>query len=495
MAARWRLLPLPRGFHPFSYPDVRPSGAMEICLSPNRMELPEVIEWHEGMLLTPQHFQQFAERAELLTQIMHSRTGGFAWGVLDLKIDEAALAGGVVRVIELEAILPDGLFVSARRDRGVDLEFNLAEAKEDITRIYLSVPKGAALYERSDYRRYESVLTENDLSQDSVSGAAPTVIPRIRPRLQLVAGSALNGALTLPLMEFAREGTLCKPSGYIAPTPCVREGSPFADFCAPISKLVRDKATALSMRLSPNARNSDLAGLHQFQCLVSALPPVEAAMRSNGAHPYSLYLALCAMAGSVAFLSSARVPPVFPAYDHFNLRGCFGEVLDFIRQALAEGLVDNWLGKEFRLVRHAIQYPDPVRKRNFESCFELLPNPVEAFGDDADFSAPYWGLILRAPTGASAEPLVEWGESCLLASHDAIDYLEKSRSPGAVCERVDSLEEITPLPGSVLFRVKNDPSLLDPRKKLILKPAKQEMYMPASATLFVRQRPSRRRDA
>ena len=468
---------------------------MEIRLNPNRMDLPEVIEWHEGMLLTPQHFQQFAERSELLTQIMHSRAGGFGWGVLDLKIDEAALAGGVVRVIELEAILPDGLFVSARRDRGVDLEFNLAEANDDTTRIYLSVPKGTALYERSDYRRYESVLTESDLSEDSVSGAAPTVIPRIRPRMQLVAGSSLNGAMTLPLMEFAKEGTLRKPSGYIAPTPSVKEGSPLADFCAPVSKLVRDKATALSIRLSPNARSSDMAGLHQFQCLVSALPPVEAAMRSEGAHPYSLYLAFCAMAGSVAFLSSARVPPVFLPYDHFNLRTCFGEVLDFIRQALAEGLIDNWMGKEFRLVRHAIQYPDPVHKRNFESCFELLPNPLEAFGDDADFSATYWGLLLRAPTGASTEPLVEWGESCLLASHDAIDYLEKSRSPGATCEHVDSLEEITPLPGSVLFRVKNDPSLLDPRKKLILKPAKQEMYMPASATLFVRQRPAKRREA
>jgi type VI secretion system protein ImpJ len=495
MAVLICFLPVSSEAVPRSSPGLHRNRAMETRLNINGIDLPEIIEWHEGMLLTPQHFQQFAERNELLAQIMHSRAGGFAWGVLNLKIDEAALAGGVVRVLELEAILPDGLLVTARRDRGVNLEFNLSEAKDDPTRIYLSVPKASALYERSDYRRYESVLTENGLAEDAISGAAPVTIPRIRPRMQLVAGSAANGAITLPLMEFAKDGTFCKASGYIAPTPYVRDGSPLADFCAPVAKLVRDKAMAMALRLSPNARNSDLAGLHQFQCLVSALPPLEAAMRSDGAHPYSLYLALCAMAGSVAFLSSARVPPVFPPYDHLNLRACFGEVLDFIRQALAEGLIDNWLGKEFRLVHHAIQYPDPVHKRSSEQCFELLPSLLEAFGSDADFSAPYWGLILRAPSGASAEPLIAWGESCLLASHDAIDYLEKSRSPGAVCERADSLEEITPLPGSVLFRVKNDPSLLDPRKKLVLKPAKQEMHMPASATLFIRQRPSRRREA
>ncbi|WP_370624285.1 type VI secretion system baseplate subunit TssK, partial [Chromobacterium haemolyticum] len=31
------------------------------------------------------------------------------WGVLELELDEAALAGGVARVSALEAVLPDGL--------------------------------------------------------------------------------------------------------------------------------------------------------------------------------------------------------------------------------------------------------------------------------------------------------------------------------------------------------------------------------------------------
>jgi type VI secretion system protein ImpJ len=245
------------------------------------------------------------------------------------------------------------------------------------------------------------------------------------------------------------------------------------------------------MKLASNARSSDLAGLHQFQCLVAGLPAVEAALRSNGTHPYSLYLALCSMAGSVAFLSSARVPPVFPPYDHANLRASFEQVLDFIARALAEGLIDNWTSKEFRLVRQPAERRGPGDKVAEEAYFELVPTLREAFGEDADFSAPYMGLILRAPVKTSTEPLIEWGETCLLASSDAIQDLEMSRSRGAQCERADSLDELTPMAGAVLLRVTNDPVSLDPRKKLVLKPAKQERRMPASAALFVRQRRKR----
>lgn len=465
-------------------------------MSTNLSDLPDIIEWHEGMLLTPQHFQQFAERSELLAQLMHSRSRSFAWGVLNLKIDEAALAEGVVRVLDLEAIMPDGLLVAAHRERGVHLEFDLRKAETNPTRVYLVVPREAAIYERSDYSRYESVVGQDDPVADAVSEAARISIPRIRPKMQLVAGQSVTAGMTaLPLIEFSKDGSYCAATGYIPPALEVRDGTPLAGLCAPLCKLVRGKATSLAMKLPTNAHSSDLAGLHQFQCLVSGLPAVEACLRSNGTHPYSLYLALCSMAGSVAFLSSARVPPVFAPYDHANLRTCFEQVLEFIARALAEGLADNWASKEFKLIRRPAEYRGAGNKISDEVFFELIPNLREAFGEDADFSAPYLGLMLHAPTGAKAEPLIEWGQTCLLASYDAIQDLEMSRSRGAVCERVDSIEELVPTNGSVLFRVRNDANWLDPRKKLVLKAAKQETRTPAAATLFVRQRRKRTGEA
>jgi hypothetical protein len=102
--------------------------------------------------------------------------------------------------------------------------------------------------------------------------------------------------------------------------------------------------------------------------------------------------------------------------------------------------------------------------------------------------------MLRAPVGVSANALVEWGESCLLAAEDAIPNLEMSRSKGAVCENVDSLEDLVPAANSVLFRVQNDARWFDPQKKLVLKAAKQETRGPEAVTLFIRERSGQAKD-
>jgi type VI secretion system protein ImpJ len=457
--------------------------------------LPELIEWHEGMLLTPQHFQQLSARSELLTHFMRSQSGCFAWGVLSLKFDETALGAGVVRILNVEAIMPDGMLALGGSERGIDLEFDLQKAVGDPTRVYLAVPREAALYTRTDYSRYDSVAAKDELTPDDISDADSVSIPRIRARFRLLAGeSGLSGMITLPLIEFGRQGTVCKPTRFIAPFLRMEPGSRLANLCAPVRKTVREKATELATKLSPSAKNTDLAGLHQLQWLVSGLPLLEALLESNQTHPYSLYLALCSMAGSVAFLSNARVPPIFSPYNHNDLLASFEEVIGFIRMAISQGLIDNWLGKEFDLTQVAGGVGVEAGKRRYDRSFEISPSLEKAFGDTADFSAPFFGLMLRAPVGVSPNALVEWGESCLLATEDVIPDLEMSRSRGAICENVDSFDDLVPAAGSVLFRVKNDPRWFDPRKMLVLKAAKQETRAPEVATLFIRERSGQAKD-
>ncbi|HEY1576587.1 MAG TPA: type VI secretion system baseplate subunit TssK [Terracidiphilus sp.] len=442
------------------------------------LDLPQLIEWHEGMLLTPQHFQQSAARSELLTQFMFTHGGAYRWGLIDLKIDQAALSGGVLRILNIEAVMPDGLLALGGSERGIELEFDLQKAEGNPARIYLILPREAALYDRSDYSRYEAFAAKDEFTSDNISGAQPARIPRVRARLRLASGeSNLSGMTALPLIEFAVQGTVSKQTEYIAPLLRMKPGSALTNLCAPVRKKVREKATELASRLSPDARYSDLAGLQQLQWLVSGLPLVEVLLESDQAHPYALYLAFCSMAGSVAFLSHARVPPIFDPYNHNDLRSSFEEVLSFIQLALSEGLIENWIGQLF--TKHA-----EADSRPGDHYFEIAPSLENAFGADADFSAPFLALMLRGPSDA----MTAWGESCLLAGTDAIFDLEMSRSRGASCERVDSLGDLVPTPGSVLFRVKNEGKWLSPGNKLVLKAAKQEASMPDAATLFIRNR-------
>lgn len=134
------------------------------------LDLPDLIEWHEGMLLAPQHFQQFAARSELLTQHMFSQASPFRWGVIELKIDQAALSTGILRILTVEAIMPDGLLAVGGSERGVKLEFNLQKAEVNPIRVCLSVPREAAVYNRSDYSRYEAFAGKDELTPDDVSG-------------------------------------------------------------------------------------------------------------------------------------------------------------------------------------------------------------------------------------------------------------------------------------------------------------------------------------
>jgi len=288
------------------------------------------------------------------------------------------------------------------------------------------------------------------------------------------------------LIEFDAQGTVLRQTEYLAPMLAVEIGSPLATICARVDKAVRETATDLAAKLSPNARKTDPAGIQQLQWLVSGLPLFEALLECGEAHPYDLYRALCSIAGSVAFLSNARVPPIFSPYKHDDLRTSFQEVIGFIQLALSEGLIESWVDKDFSLAQTAVE--KAAESLSSEPTYEMGPTLEQAFAGEADFSAPYLGLVLRLPRGVTPDSMTAWGQSCLLAPEDAMPDLELSRSRGAICERVDFLEDLVVAPGSVLFRVLNDPKWIDPRKKLVLRPAKQETRVPEAVTLFVKKR-------
>ena len=69
----------------------------------------DLIQWHEGMLLAPHHFQNQDARIENLLFFHLSHLCPFFWGVKHLVIDENMLGSGRVRVSRIEGTMPDGL--------------------------------------------------------------------------------------------------------------------------------------------------------------------------------------------------------------------------------------------------------------------------------------------------------------------------------------------------------------------------------------------------
>ena len=102
-------------------------------------DIPPAIQWHEGMLLTPQHFQQNAARNEMLQQYSTLASAPYAWGVQQLQFDTRLISSGTYRVLHLEAIMPDGSVVSHRAERDPELMFDLMPQKESMRSAPLTV--------------------------------------------------------------------------------------------------------------------------------------------------------------------------------------------------------------------------------------------------------------------------------------------------------------------------------------------------------------------
>jgi type VI secretion system protein ImpJ len=285
--------------------------------------------------------------------------------------------------------------------------------------------------------------------------------------------------ITLPLAEFEKRGSSYSPTGYIPPALRIRTDSTLANLCAPVRKVIRRKAGELGQALASGSQlgpSDKHKKEHQLQSLVAELPAFEALLNSGEAHPFQLHLALCSLAGSVSCLSHARIPAEFAPYDHFNPGASYEAVLGFIRQAIAEGLIENWCEKDFS------RFP--------AGLFEIGPTIQEALPDNADLAHPYFGLMLRVPAGENAAAIREWGKTCILASSDAVQQIEITRDSGLHCEPVDGLDDLSPAPDSVLFRVKIDPRKFNLAQKLVLKSARLEFTTPAAATLCIRKQTS-----
>ena len=70
------------------------------------------IVWNEGMLLTPQHFQQFDNYHEELLNSRVRSVMQHEYGVLELRFSSEAIANGNFQINTCRAVMPDGLFVN-----------------------------------------------------------------------------------------------------------------------------------------------------------------------------------------------------------------------------------------------------------------------------------------------------------------------------------------------------------------------------------------------
>jgi type VI secretion system protein ImpJ len=436
-------------------------------------EIPESIQWHEGLLLTPQHFQQLSLRQEALLQYVSAVVAPFNWGVRYVKIDPASLAGGTFRVLELEAVMPDGLVVSSGLRRGEDLQIDLAPFAEQMKTGAVAVHLAVAAREtdalrRGDLARYESV--EGDPVADESTGDGPVSIPRLRPRLSLlVTDSPPKKYVSLPLAKTTYRDESFALTDFIPPTLSVERQSPLGVMCSTAARRLREKAMYLADQLRVPASGArvglDLKTESLIRSLVAQLPPLEAVLATGVSHPFVVYLALCQVAGQVSVMGRNLVPPAFAPYDHNDLRASFEQLLYYVARQIDEGITSSFTAHTFR-------YEEGVYSLMF----------------DGGWANRRLALGMRGQAGMSEQDVARWGRECLIGSRTRLHSMRENRILGARRDLIERDEDLVPPRGVALFALKADREFVEPDEVLQIFNASTtgQSQRPAEIVLYVR---------
>jgi len=316
------------------------------------------IQWHEGMLLAPQHFQQESARVDALVAWQALAGQPCAWGLRTLVVDEARLTGGVLRIALLEAVLPNGTAVryDATSAQGVTLELDLAGhagalALSDVP-VWLVLGTARSLRLPGQPSMFRTVASP--LVEDEVSEALAEEVPRMAASLALQAGPPPGAAwVALQLMTLRKENEIVRRGDFWPAQLDVDAAAPLAQRARALAALMRAKAVFLAQQSSASlARLEDrVAQIEQRMHLANLtfnLPLLEATLDAPAVAPLALYLALCAQLGTMAALRPGAVPLAPPRYVHADSYAAFDQVLENLH-ALASEVSVEWRSRAFLL--------------------------------------------------------------------------------------------------------------------------------------------------
>ncbi len=411
-----------------------------------RLTITPHIHWHEGMMLTPQHFQQYEFRQYQLLSHQLNLLSSHHWGAHVLNVDQILLTDGIIRILELEAVMPDGLIVNYTSDmvHAPPLELDIRSIKpttsrEEIT-IFLSMPERSR--ERSsvmgDFPRFYSI--EGDPVKDDNAPDNVVTIPRLFPRLILSTGDkAPNLCIGFPILKLVYDEAYVR-THFVPPCFFVTHDMHLWKQCAEITHRIREKAIHLSEKWQ-NQMGSPM--MHETEMLlrplVTTLPSLETLVNTTAINPYVLFQKMCDVAGHLAALRLSQLPPVLHAYNHNDINNSFAPLIDLLHQYL------NSIEQAYAI------FAFQQRERLF--YMRLHKQHIHKT------------LLvgIRTPKGMTETNMEEWMMDAIICCDFAIETARTRRITGARRARIqgEALSELMPGRGMVLFEIMIDPDFID----------------------------------
>lgn len=289
------------------------------------------VAWSEGLLLTPQHFQQQDRYHEERSAELYRAGRPFAYGFTRLVLDEDAIRNGRIAVVEAAGVLPDGTpFSIPDRDpapagRSLDGRLSPTETKA-MLHFGLRVHRPgegevAAVGTVAADSRYQEIRGR---LADSTNGGEEREVRLAGGNFRvLFPDENLGDYDILPLTEVVRrpEGGFAYRADFVPPCLAIAASPALVLSLRRLVEILVAKSSELSDRRRMSGRGAaefgrdDTTGFWLLGTVNGAIPLLSHFLRSGEAHPEEIYRFLVTLAGTLATLSEVSVRDL-PAYDH-----------------------------------------------------------------------------------------------------------------------------------------------------------------------------------
>jgi len=315
------------------------------------------VVWSEGLLLTPQHFQQNDRAFRHLVAQRFRMARGFDWGLSALNIDAEAVKNGRVVIGAAAGVLPDGTPFALPDDdpvppqRSVESRF---QAKDDALILYLGLTApGAARPQLGDTvsagaagPRFAAEAFE--VADDNTAQNSRPVDLQRRHFQILFPDDAIGDHDALPFAEVVRtsEGGFALRESYVPPCVTIGASETLMRQLRSIHEMLIGRSSTLGDQRRQRGGIADFSAQDTANAMLlytvnGRIPALSHALLHRGSHPEDVYLELAALAGELSAFSDKVHPRDLPAYDHRNLSATFAKMGDVLRDLLDIQPVDK----------------------------------------------------------------------------------------------------------------------------------------------------------
>ncbi len=340
----------------------------------------EPVIWTKGTFLNPQHLQQQDRFLEDSLRFQVLALEFRPWGFTRLRVDQEALAGGTVGILEASGMLPDGLLFDIPRSDPAPSPKAIADhldAGRDSLLVFLAIPSyrdnafnvaGAGREPEVRYRADIEMLRDENTGQSE----KPVMVARKNFRL-LFDDESREGSSVLPLVEIRRTsaGLYELNPDFVPPLLDFRA----SDYLVSIARRILEILAARSSALAGTRRQknqslaeftaADIASFWLLYTINTAFPVFRHLFETRGGHPELLYSAMLSLAGSLTAFSQKIQTRDLPVYDHDNLGRSFAALDEKLRLLLETVIPSNFVSLPLKLAQPSIYATSIDREEYF----------------------------------------------------------------------------------------------------------------------------------